>query len=525
LEQSIKNILTTIDNAIATFQTSIPNIQKMVLDELQPLVKQLSVKNGNLLNSVENLKLIGAIKNKLERIIISANYKESVNHFIDSFTEISNLNNNYFKEFNKTFKPNKTLPIVKQLAVEATINDLIGIGLQSNFINPIQSILQQNITTGGSYANFVEVLQNHILNNHTGEGNLQRYTKQITTDAIHQYNAQYAEIIAQDLQFNWGRYLGSTLTTSREFCIFLRKKEWVHKSELPAIIKGHIDGQDCKLSKTTGLPLGMIPDTNTDNFKVRRGGYNCGDQFFWVPDSAVPADVKKKFENKGNLTKTNYYEEKQSLVEFKSEVSTFTKQNAVNICGGIPSNLINSKLQVNIIKLNGKINISMTSTQLRVIRILDNAQRSVENDLFRVEDKKVRGGTAINMFVNQVTELRKLGFKKMTVHAYGGRYGPNEKMINGDWDGHIVWGKFGYTMNMESKIKFDKHIKDNWKTLSSIFKEKPKSIFELVNDKEGAKWWATEGFNWYGDFDLKNNSENLKLLEMYLIKKKIIVNL
>jgi len=299
MEQSIKAILNAIDLSIERFQDAIPGIQQQTFEELQPILKELQVKNGRLLNNLDNLKLIGQIKNKLERIIISAEYKEKVKDFVNSFSEISNLNNSYFRQFNEKYDPKNTLPIIKQLAIEAAINDLIGQGLVSNIIAPIQKILLQNITTGGSYANFQEVLRNHILTNETGEGNLQRYTKQITTDAINQYNAQYGETVAQDLQFNWGRYVGSLLTTSREFCTLLTEKKWVHKSELPKIIKGHIDGVDCKLSKTTGLPLGMIPDTNADNFKVRRGGYNCGHQFFWVPDSAVPADIKVRVENKG----------------------------------------------------------------------------------------------------------------------------------------------------------------------------------------------------------------------------------
>lgn len=295
MEQSIKDILNAIDLSIERFQDAIPGIQQQTFDELQPILKELQVKNGKLLNNLDNLKLIGQIKNKLERIIISAEYKDKVKDFVNSFSEISNLNNSYFSQFNKKYKPKNTLPIIKQLAVESTINDLVGQGLSSNIIAPIQKILLQNITTGGSYANFQEVLRNHILTNETGEGNLQRYTKQITTDAINQYNAQYNETVAQDLQFNWGRYVGSNITTTREFCTLLTEKQWVHKSELPEIIKGHIDGTDCKLSKTTGLPLGMIPDTNADNFKVRRGGYNCGHQFFWVPDSSVPQKILNQF--------------------------------------------------------------------------------------------------------------------------------------------------------------------------------------------------------------------------------------
>lgn len=295
MDQSITDILKTIDEAIEKFQKGVPGIQKNIFEELQIITKGLDVKNGSILNNVENLKAILAIRNKLEKIIISPEYKDAVKSFIDSFNAVGALNIDYFKQFNKKFTPKKTLPLIKQIAVENTINDLVGRGMAASVIDPIHKILTQNITTGGSYAKFQDILRNHIISNDTGEGSLERYTKQISTDAIHQFSRQYHETIAQDLQFNWGQYVGSNLTTSREFCIYLTKKRWVHKSELADIIKGHIDGHSCKLSKTTGLPLGMIPGTNTSNFSVLVGGYTCGHHFYMAPDSSVPDGVRAKF--------------------------------------------------------------------------------------------------------------------------------------------------------------------------------------------------------------------------------------
>lgn len=295
MEQSVKDILQTIDDAINTFQDKIPGLQKKMFDELQPLIKELQLKNGKLINNVDNLKFLGQIKNKLERIIVSPEYKDAVQQFINSYNTLSALNISYFKQFNEKYTPAKTLPIIKKLAIDKTITDLVGQGMSETITGAVKNILNTNITTGGSYADMQEQLRDHLLNTDTGEGSLVQYTKQITTDSINQYHAQYHAAIAQDLQFNWGRYVGSLITTSRQFCVLLTAKQWVHKSELPAIIEGHIDGEDCKLSKTTGLPLGMIPGTNDANFVINRGGYNCGHQFFWVPDSVVPAELANKF--------------------------------------------------------------------------------------------------------------------------------------------------------------------------------------------------------------------------------------
>lgn len=295
MEGQVNDILNTIADAVAGFQKGVPGTQQIIYEELLPIVKKLDVKNGKLLNNINNLKLIMGIKNKLQKIIVNNEYKKNVNDFIDAFHAVGDLNNQYFSSFNDKFKPTNTLPVIRQMAIEQTINDLVGQGLSSSVVDPIHSILKQNITTGGSYAQFTEELRNHILTNDTGDGSLEKYSKQITVDAIHQYNAQYQDTIAQDLQFKWGQYVGSLLTTSREFCVLLTEKRWVHISELPVIIAGNIDGKKCQVSKKTKLPLGMIEGTNAGNFKIRRGGYNCGHQFFWVPDSSVPKALLDKF--------------------------------------------------------------------------------------------------------------------------------------------------------------------------------------------------------------------------------------
>ncbi len=292
-DKTIKEILKAIEGSVADFQKAIPGIQADVSEELFNQLKELQVQGGRVLNSVQNLKLIGEIKNKLERLIIRNGYKDSVKQFIAAFDVISDLHLQYFSQFNAKYKPAKTLPFIRDQAVDKTINGLIGQGLQANIIDRVGEILSSNITTGGSYGSLNEQLRASVKGSGDTEGILERYTKTITTDAINQYSAQYHETIAMDLGWDWGRYIGSNLETTREFCELLTAKEWVHRSELPEIVKGHIDGHSCKLNKQ-GLPLGMIPGTDASNFKVRRGGYNCGHQFFWTPDSAVPVDVKAR---------------------------------------------------------------------------------------------------------------------------------------------------------------------------------------------------------------------------------------
>lgn len=292
-DKTIRQIIKTMEGAIEGFQKGIPSIQKKAFNALLDELRELETDRGRILNSVQNLKKIGQLKNKLERFIISEGYTDSVKKFVEAFDLVEGLQVNYFAAFNQKFKPSKTLPIIKQLSIDKTINGLLGQGLQASIVDRVGDILIQSTTSGGSYASLTEQLREHLTKTDT-DGSLERHTRTITTDALNQYAAQYQETVAQDLELNWGRYIGSNITTTREFCDLLTKKEWVHRKELPEIVKGNIDGHACKLSKSTGLPLGMIPGTDAANFKVRRGGYNCGHQFFWTPDSAVPASVLAK---------------------------------------------------------------------------------------------------------------------------------------------------------------------------------------------------------------------------------------
>ncbi|WP_346236751.1 hypothetical protein ABDK00_014050 [Niabella insulamsoli] len=289
-----KDILKIMDEAIEAFENAVPGVQEKSLEEIINLTKELETRNGKIINSVKNLRLIGQIKTKLKRATLSQEYKKAVKSFVASFEAISALQISYFKRYVPKFEPERKLGVIREYAIDQTIYDLMGQGMDSQVVEPVTSILRDNITSGGSYAKFQQQLADYLIDNASGEGRLMRYTKQITTDAIHQYSAQYHEAIAQDLGFKWGRYVGSDIETTREFCDLMTDRDYFHVSELSEILKGHIDGRKCKLSKTTGLPVGMIPGTNTDNFKIRRGGYNCRHGVYMIPESAVPENIKSR---------------------------------------------------------------------------------------------------------------------------------------------------------------------------------------------------------------------------------------
>jgi hypothetical protein len=159
-------------------------------------------------------------------------------------------------------------------------------------IDPVRKMLNTYITTGGKFSDLMQNLRDEITSNGTGMGSLQKYTRQITTDSINQFNGQYNQAISNGLGYKWRMYVGSNLTTTRPFCKCLSKKKYIYELELPDILEGDIDGETVAINPKTGVWYGGIPGTNVDNFEINRGGYQCGHHVYMVAESMVPKKVR-----------------------------------------------------------------------------------------------------------------------------------------------------------------------------------------------------------------------------------------
>lgn len=280
----------------------IPSIQKDIYDSLQEDLMKLDLQDGRIKTTVKNLSLINSIKNKLNRIILTDEYKSEVKEFAKSFIEISNLQNQYWRGIESAFKPTPLLQAIKEQAISDTVSKLTEAGIGANIAEPITDILRTNITTGGSYKKLTEQLRENLVNTQT-PGTLEKYVGQVTTDAINQYSNQYTQIVSNDLGYEWFKYDNTDILTTRPFCDAMTDRPYFHISEVPALLRA--EGLTYVNKKTgvrepvpiyakTGLPSGMIPGTDASNFFIRRGGYNCGHSIRPVNERQVPQADKDR---------------------------------------------------------------------------------------------------------------------------------------------------------------------------------------------------------------------------------------
>lgn len=291
-----EDIVNAIDDAVDKFGAKTPELEHRLMSLLDNAVKELEVKNGRILSNINNLKLINTLKRKLAKLILNNGYLKEVKGFTQAFDKVAEAQKIYFSEFNSKFTPLKMAPIVTDMAIDSAIDSLTESGINASVTKPIMDMLKTSVTSGGSYADLTRNLHDNLISSDGKPSILDRHLRTVTTDAINQFNGQSLNLYSEDLGLEWYRYVGGKKTTSREFCSYLVKKEWIHKSELSAILNGLIDEHQCKINPKTNLPLGMIAGTNANNFIVNRGGYNCGHKLIPVPKEIVPQSIRAKFE-------------------------------------------------------------------------------------------------------------------------------------------------------------------------------------------------------------------------------------
>lgn len=290
-----RKILDRIDDSIAAFIEKIPASQTDMLEALDEELRRLELDNGRIKPTIANIKIISNIKNKLLKVILTDSYKAQVKQFLNSFNDITKLQNEYWRGVEKKFKPSSILKEIKKVAIEDTAAKLMEAGIDANVAQPVKDILTTNITQGGSYKQLQAQLKEALTTTEASPGLLDRYTKQITVDSVNQYSRNYTQIVSSDLGYEWFAYQNTLINTSRPFCIAMHEVRYFHVSQIPNLLEAknlyYTDKKGkrtkVRLNPKTSLPDGMYANTNASNFMTLLGGHNCGHQAGPVSDFLV----------------------------------------------------------------------------------------------------------------------------------------------------------------------------------------------------------------------------------------------
>jgi hypothetical protein len=187
---------------------------------------------------------------------------------------------------NKTFYDE-----IYEFAIQQTSYELLDMGIDANIVNPIAAQLQSSVDTGANVFDLLDELEIFITGGDEGVGALKNFTTQVANDALTQFNANYVQAIALDLDFEFYKYTGSNITTTRDFCRDFSNK-YYHKKEVEmlGIAKNPMTGLNLSGKQLKGRKKG----TNKSNIFRRRGGWQCRHFFTPLSTRRVPQkDLKR----------------------------------------------------------------------------------------------------------------------------------------------------------------------------------------------------------------------------------------
>lgn len=133
-------------------------------------------------------------------------------------------------------------------------------------------------------------------------------------------------------------------------------------------------------------------------------------------------------------------------------------------------------------------------------------EKECENIEVSVDPEMQRGGMGTAMLVDQVNRLRAMGVSAITCVAAKINYGEGAQYV-----GYKVWPKLGYDspLPVHVRARLPEQFAKAW------------TILDLYAMPGGPEWWAENGTTLpEARFSLANRSRSMKVLEMYLKKKK-----
>jgi len=282
----------TIERFRERFLKNIESRQRDMWRTIAKTIKNLETDDlGNILPNNKNLKILRTLRGDIKKTIITPQYRKDLKRFLNGFNELKGINDAYYKTIaSVTLNANKQVfNTITSIAIDSTNASLLEAGITQEIIAPVEALLTQNITGGGSISDMTEALRSDILGTSEKAGKLARYSKQVSVDSLNQFNANYNKTVSQDLGLEFYFYNGALKETSREYCITrVNDGRYFHRNEVEATANEEWSGK--------------IPGTNSSSIFINRGGFNCGHQWLATDVFSVPKSVIDRNISNGNYT-------------------------------------------------------------------------------------------------------------------------------------------------------------------------------------------------------------------------------
>jgi hypothetical protein len=309
----IKSKLEAIEDVPANWAKSIESYQPKLLNRLNRLLNELDVVDGQLVKSAANLNRISAIIAGMRDYMTTGEYVKIVEQFNSEFTVQQGLTASYFSQvlevepivtsFNAQLYQLNRATAIEGVLSNAALDDML--------LKDVRATLFEAVGSNARFGNTYDALQNLIVGDAEREGQLLRYSRQIVSDTFATTDRAYTQLISEEHGFQWFRWLGGKMKTTRCLCLNLNGR-YLSKGELEKIGSFELSVIPELASCRTGNGwAGAMPNTNSQTIFTVAGGYNCQHSILPVSTFGVPkVDIDRAIANgtfKPTLTEKEFF--------------------------------------------------------------------------------------------------------------------------------------------------------------------------------------------------------------------------
>lgn len=244
------------------FLTEVDKLNKNLLKEVEKLLSELDVSNGQILLNSNNLDKIIEIEARLKEVFQGKEYVEALRSFASEFEKQRILNEEYFKilgQFSDSDLYKATVSASQKQAVRSLI-------LPEEFSNELIDILNAAVSSEQRFSDAVDQFRKVIIQ----DERYKNYAKQIVFDSFAISDRRAHRLMAQESGLKYYRYEGSIKDTTRCFC-----RERAGKVYHIDQYKAWGRGEDIGRCETENDWDGRNENTNENSILDYLGGYNC----------------------------------------------------------------------------------------------------------------------------------------------------------------------------------------------------------------------------------------------------------
>lgn len=320
-----------IDKNRNRLESDVIKMQEAFLQRfIEEILPELETKDGLILNTTKNLKLIERL-DQIYNDFNNTNQAKIVKSLGQSLLGMNKINQDYFNQITLNEVTKKRFDSVasntdKLLSARIGVNDkgeiIKGSYLDSfitdnSLLTDLKQTVVKHITGGQPITEFRKVIKDKIIGNKDVTGGFEKYYRTFAYDTYQQYDRAYGNQMAAEFKMDYALYQGGLINDSRDFCrdhenhVYTRDEikefgNWTYEKAK------NIDTFNDPGSQT-GIPSYIKSNKNYDPF-TDLGSYNCRHQLSWITKQAAE---RLRPELKGKVI-----EEKPVVKEVKQPVAT-----------------------------------------------------------------------------------------------------------------------------------------------------------------------------------------------------------